>query len=207
MKNKGIKGITLIALVITIIVLLILAGITIAELSGSGLFENGKEAKIASEKAKDDEEIKLDDYSNQIDMKSRETSMYTEQELGGNTQIVEVSTENIVYNTEYVNDQSENTWVKIYRSGKIVFLTYSVDLKKSIPYSDTLLFSGVPKPLELLSGYDATEVGRNNQVYHIRMVFNKNSEVKVNWSELRSTSWSSDDGCRIEGHYTYFTSE
>ena len=37
MKNKQ-KGITLIALVITIIVLLILAGVSISSLTGSGLF-------------------------------------------------------------------------------------------------------------------------------------------------------------------------
>ena len=43
------KGITLVALVVTIILLLILAGITISSLTGSGLFEN---AKIAEQKAK-----------------------------------------------------------------------------------------------------------------------------------------------------------
>lgn len=43
MKNKGI---TLIALVITIIILLILAGITIATLTGqNGLLKNAKTAK------------------------------------------------------------------------------------------------------------------------------------------------------------------
>ena len=46
MKNNN-KGITLVALVITIIVLLILAGVTIAALSGdNGILTRGKQAKI-----------------------------------------------------------------------------------------------------------------------------------------------------------------
>ena len=46
MKNNN-KGITLVALVITIIVLLILAGVTIASLSGdNGILTRGKQAKI-----------------------------------------------------------------------------------------------------------------------------------------------------------------
>ena len=39
------RGITLIALVITIVILLILAGISIAELTGTGIFAKAKEAK------------------------------------------------------------------------------------------------------------------------------------------------------------------
>ena len=46
MKNNN-KGITLVALVITIIVLLILAGVTIASLSGdNGILTRGSQAKI-----------------------------------------------------------------------------------------------------------------------------------------------------------------
>ena len=39
------KGITLVALVITIIILVILAGISIASLTNSGLFENARLAQ------------------------------------------------------------------------------------------------------------------------------------------------------------------
>ena len=45
------KGITLDALVITIIILLILAGITISSLTNTGLFSRAKEAKEKSEAA------------------------------------------------------------------------------------------------------------------------------------------------------------
>ncbi len=50
-KIKNTKGITLISLVITIIILLILAGVSIATLTGdNGLLNKAKNAKIATEK-------------------------------------------------------------------------------------------------------------------------------------------------------------
>ena len=58
--KKNEKGITLIALVITIIILLILAGITLATLTGdNGLFSRSKEAK---------EKYKIEDYREQIEL-------------------------------------------------------------------------------------------------------------------------------------------
>lgn len=65
MKKKS-EGITLIALVITIIILLILAGISIATLTNTGLFGKAKEAKQKAQNAKIDEEIKLSEYENSI---------------------------------------------------------------------------------------------------------------------------------------------
>ena len=58
MRNE--KGITLIALVITIIVLLILAGVTIAMLTGNnGILTKVGEAKQKSNKAEVYEELQL----------------------------------------------------------------------------------------------------------------------------------------------------
>ena len=58
--TKKQKGITLIALVITIIVLLILAGVSIATLTGpNGLLTRANDAKINTEKAEEDELRKL----------------------------------------------------------------------------------------------------------------------------------------------------
>ena len=65
LKTKP-RGITLIALVITIIVLLILAGITVAQLSGNGLFDRTKVAKEKYKNSQEDEEDKLSDYENEI---------------------------------------------------------------------------------------------------------------------------------------------
>ena len=59
LKNK--KGITLIALVITIIVLLILAGVSIATLTGpNGLLTRANEAKEETEKAEEREKLQVE---------------------------------------------------------------------------------------------------------------------------------------------------
>ena len=62
------KGITLIALVITIIILLILAGISIATLSGdNGLFNRARQAKNNTIDAQERENEALNSYNNAID--------------------------------------------------------------------------------------------------------------------------------------------
>lgn len=60
------KGITLVALVITIIILLILAGISITAITQTGLFEKAKQAKNAMENAETKENTILSDYDNKI---------------------------------------------------------------------------------------------------------------------------------------------
>lgn len=60
------KGITLVALVITIIILLILAGVAISALTQTGLFDNAKQAKNATENAQKNEEITLNEYEQAI---------------------------------------------------------------------------------------------------------------------------------------------
>ena len=66
LKNKN-KGITLVALVVTIVVLLILAGISISALTNTGIFQKAKDAKQKSANAELDQNTKLDSYENEID--------------------------------------------------------------------------------------------------------------------------------------------
>ena len=66
-KYKNQNAITLVALVITIIILLILAGISISTLTNTGIFGKAKEAKQKSEDAALDQNTKLDEYENEID--------------------------------------------------------------------------------------------------------------------------------------------
>ena len=73
------NGITLIALVITIIILLILAGVTIATLSGdNGILKNAAKAKEETEKAEIIEQIRLDIYGEISNNKGKEL---TKQEI------------------------------------------------------------------------------------------------------------------------------
>lgn len=78
------KGITLVALVITIIILLILAGITITQLTGdNGLFARAKQAKNNTIDSQETENITIADYENKIDDTvngSRETITISKEE-------------------------------------------------------------------------------------------------------------------------------
>ena len=67
-NKKNTRGITLIALVITIIVLLILAGVTIAALSGdNGILKRATEAKEQTNQKNDEETEKIGGYESTID--------------------------------------------------------------------------------------------------------------------------------------------
>ena len=60
-KNMRNKGITLIALVITIIVLLILAGVSIATLTGeNGILTRANDAKVETEEATAKEKVQVE---------------------------------------------------------------------------------------------------------------------------------------------------
>lgn len=65
--KKEIKGITLVALVITIIILLILAGVAINALTQTGLFENAEKAKSETTRSQATETINLKITDIQID--------------------------------------------------------------------------------------------------------------------------------------------
>ena len=66
-KTRKNKGITLVALVITIIILLILAGVAISVLTQTELFGKAKQAEQKSKDAQELENITLADYENKID--------------------------------------------------------------------------------------------------------------------------------------------
>ena len=67
LKNKQEKGITLIALVVTIIIMLILAGISIKlAIDNNGVIENAKEAKDQYEQAQANDESGLNDLSSEL---------------------------------------------------------------------------------------------------------------------------------------------
>ena len=78
--NKGKnKGITLIAMVITIIVLIILAGVTIAMLTGNnGILTKVKEAKEKTKQAEQEETYALESVLNSINSSAPSTDGYNE---------------------------------------------------------------------------------------------------------------------------------
>ena len=63
-KNK--EGITLVSLVITVIILLILAGVSISQITNSGLFSKAQEAVQAQKNAQELENSMLDQYQKEL---------------------------------------------------------------------------------------------------------------------------------------------
>ena len=66
MLSKKNNGITLVALVITIVILLILAGISISTLTNTGIFQKSKDAKQKTENAQKEEDRLISEYEKEI---------------------------------------------------------------------------------------------------------------------------------------------
>ena len=87
-KEKLNKGITLIALIVTIVILLILAGIAIAALTGdNGLFTRAQQAKQKTVEAEEKENQIIGDYENTIDKLGIINSSNRENLTGKNVKI------------------------------------------------------------------------------------------------------------------------
>ncbi len=121
------KGITLIALVITIIVLLILAGISITMLSGdSSLFKNAEDAKSKTSQSQVEEAIKLAYMSALAREKSTKTETfnatmkeelgkygYNNAEVNANNEIVKIDSKNYDFNGNIIKDAEPGEKVKV----------------------------------------------------------------------------------------------
>lgn len=75
-KGMKEKGITLVALVITIVILLIFAGISISTLTNTGIFQKAKEAKQKSEEAENEQNKILDEYETKLNQYNENTLVY-----------------------------------------------------------------------------------------------------------------------------------
>ena len=132
-KTKGNKGITLIALVITIIVLLILAGVTIAALSGdNGILTRAKEAKEKTKQAQEDEKQKLSNMENLLgsyNLKNVNTADTNPAETIPENSIVleDDANKGIV-----IKDKNNNEWVWVEVPKATVFSGLTIDTTQEL---------------------------------------------------------------------------
>ena len=139
MKNKSRimeNGITLVALVITIIILLILAGVAITALIQTGLFENAKQAKKAMENAQNTENITLAGYSEKIN------------EVTG-------SRDTVTINKEEYEDLKNKGKQELIGEGNIKTTSDEITLNKSINNYRYLMFKA---QLNGKTNFDVVEV-------------------------------------------------
>ena len=129
-KTRKNKGITLVALVITIIILLILAGVSITALTKSDLLKNAKMAKNATENAQNTENIALAEYQDKIDQyieSGRDVALSDEVKSYIDNKISEVEKVEI---TDLVSD-----WVLKYnnsvKKGDMVYLEFALSKQTS----------------------------------------------------------------------------
>ena len=136
MRLKTSKGITLIALVITIIVLLILAGVSIAILTGeNGILTQANRAKEDTENAAEEENTILDGYNEYIKNKVGDSGSTGESETLGNGEtkpyLPEESTiiEDNLSNGVVIKDKNNNewAWVEVPKSAVFTTATNSTD--------------------------------------------------------------------------------
>ena len=113
---KNIRGITLIALVITIIVLLILAGVTIATLTGdNGILTRANDAKTETEQAEEDELRKLTQVEAATYLKEHEYTDVSGEKVTIPAQcaVSQVEGENTLEDGLVIIDKNGNEWVWI----------------------------------------------------------------------------------------------
>ena len=115
MLRKKNKGITLVALVVTIVVLLILAGISISALTNTGIFQKAKDAKQKSEEATQNEESLLTEYEVEIDKytsNDRWDGKVNKPELMTGMSAIKFTepTDSTEGKDEKVSDSSKNDW-------------------------------------------------------------------------------------------------
>ena len=132
-REKKEAGITLIALVITVIVLLILAGVTIAALSGdNGILTRAKDAKEKTEQAQKDEKQTLSDIESIIEkynltnVNSVDTN--PAEAIPENSTVIEGDANKGIV----IKDKNENEWVWVEVPKTIVFADLTIDTTKEL---------------------------------------------------------------------------
>ena len=132
--KKNTRGFTLIALVITIIVLLILAGITIAALSGdNGILTRAKEAKEKAELAQKEEEQTLSNMENILNNVINFNNIKTEDTnpagvVPENSTVVEADANKGIV----IKDKNDNEWVWVEVPKTTVFSDLTIDTTKEL---------------------------------------------------------------------------
>ncbi len=132
-KNKEIKrrkslrekGITLIALVITIIILLILAGVTLnTALSQNGLFQRAKIAGENYKRAESDEEKSISEIEKEIDNIGKSGKTLVQAFKDGEIHVGDY----VVNYNDTINNKSATAVIETYETGYEDQQKYSVDL-------------------------------------------------------------------------------
>lgn len=167
-KLKKQNAITLVALVVTIVILLILAGISISALTNTGIFAKANEAKIKNKEAQDKELIQLTMYSNDINRYTEKAENQIGEQLydknvenGTKWHIIVMSDSSKIYGTGYIylakgteieGKKLENDWIIEQNDSNLIKLepnTFTdLSYKTVVGVTDGLIFNLDPSIIE-----------------------------------------------------------
>ena len=192
MKGKQ-KGITLIALVITIIVLIILAGVSINLLVGEdGLIKKAREASEETKNAEEDEKSRL----NALDNLMNET-------IGGGTMLVPLPTQITTENVTAVDDKGNTVVVP---EGFKVVISEGTTVDKGIVIEDESGNQFVWIPVGKITKADGTKetIELNRYTFGADGTPTAQNDAVINtyFRELTSSSYGNTVAKDIEGFKT-----
>ena len=132
-RERKQTGITLIALVITVIVLLILAGVTIAALSGdNGILTRAKEAKEKTEQAQKDEEKILSEMENMLENVDLDNVDLQDTNPAATIPENSIVLEGDANKGILIKDKNENEWVWVEVPKTTVFAGLTIDTTQEL---------------------------------------------------------------------------
>lgn len=170
--NSQNRGITLIALVVTVIILLILAGISIAQLTGNGLFEKAKLAKEEQENAKIEEDEKLGDYENKIDKTIAENTRNNSQE----ETYKEIGTFDAGTKVDISKLNFNEIFLEVHNADASITFNYSV-IKQQLTDETKVAYFGFSTILGVIDGYKAKLQMNSSEINLIKVWQTNNSNT------------------------------
>ena len=188
MKSKEENAITLVALIVTIIILLVLAGITIATLGGeNGLFARVKQAKKAHIQAEMQEQLTLALNELQLDKK-------------GNASLDDVTQDWI--NTVISSDYSPTIKEDASLNGKLVVMNKSNITGKFLIGKNLEIISSEYNLSSLEFEYEAKSRNENNIAILIKLRDNVNGIKRIDYPDGRNKLVSNNKKDYIAIDYT-----
>lgn len=184
-KIKKESGITLIVMIITIVILLILAGIAIIQLNNNGLFKNAKTAKEKYSNKSDKEQKILSDYADKISSISRDNINYISNDISdfeveiienvGNYVKVKPKNINVLNNNKilgymyWINDEvvevsnkDEYTYTELSQNTKYTLKITAIDKKGQLKDSKSVECTTLNRIIEPLDYPILTTTGMKN---------------------------------------------
>ena len=180
LSKKGTNGITLIALVITIIVLLILAGVSIAMLTGeNGIISKAIEARDKNIIGREKEEIALAYAGARIEKQGERITADLMNEQFNKNSTKATAKQNII-----VSFEETGNMYKINKDGEIIEIDENTELEDEYPgelegvgtEEDPLIISSVEDLVAFFYNSNTIEGIYKNKIIHLGKNLNINSD-------------------------------